>query len=260
MNVVLNNGKTFKKLIDALTSLIDATITFYYDEKEINIFEMDASHTTIAEIVLGQSMFERFDVEKTGQFSVNAQTFKLLLKRVNEQSKIKLKIKGDEDDKIFVTIYGKNGIKNKYDVKLMNVDSDRLEIPEVDYLGVATFDAAGFYRVLSNLHDINGDVTEILVGKKEIKFIVSNDNMKLKIIPESELCKICLNRFEHDEVSFNFATKYLIYAQNFLEITEGRSKISFMNDFPLAIDMKIKTGKDANDSKIYLHIAPRIDD
>tara|TARA_R110002050_G_scaffold172553_6_gene304800 strand:+ start:775 stop:1221 length:447 start_codon:yes stop_codon:yes gene_type:complete len=140
----------------------------------------------------------------------------------------------------------------------MDIDQDRLGIPETSYDAEVTMPAAEFQRICRDL-TILGDTVNICASKEGVKFSVSGDlgNGNIQVMQttevdakEEESTKIVLQ----DKVELTFALRYL---NMFTKATplSGTVKLMMSNSVPLVVEYKIeKMGH------VRFYLAPKIEE
>ena len=142
-------------------------------------------------------------------------------------------------------------------MKLMDIDSEHLGIPDQEYKCVVKLPAGEFQRIIRDL-SVLGDTCTIGCTKEGVKFTVSGDmgtgNVTLKqsgaVDKEEDQVVI-----EMDEpVELTFALRYLNF---FTKATPLSSQVtlSMSADVPLVVEYTIE-----NMGYVRFYLAPKIDD
>merc|ERR1712167_533324 len=146
-----------------------------------------------------------------------------------------------------------------FELKLMDIDSEHLGIPDTDYKAQIKMPANEFQRICRDLA-ILGDTVTIAIGKEGVKFSVSGEmgsgNMTLRpntSVETKEEDQIPVD-FE-EPVSLNFALRYLNF---FTKATPLSSTVtlSLSKDVPLVVEYRMS--EDLGHLRFYL--APKIED
>merc|ERR1712167_500440 len=137
-----------------------------------------------------------------------------------------------------------------FELKLMDIDSEHLGIPDTEYKCQIKMPASEFQRICRDLA-ILGDTVTIAVSKDGVKFSVSGEmgsgNMTLRQNSSGDT-KV------EEPVTLNFALRYL----NFFTKATPLSSTVILNlskDVPLVVEYRIEeTGH------IRFYLAPKIED
>lgn len=157
---------------------------------------------------------------------------------------------------IYIYIYADQERLSEFDLKLMDIDSEQLGIPDSDYAATVKMPASEFQRICKDLSTI-GDTVEIGVTKDAVKFSTKGDIGSANVLcrqnksADSEECtEIQIN----EPVALNFALRYL---NSFAKATPLSSNVvlKLSKELPGLVQYHIE---DAGDLSFFL--APKLDD
>jgi len=144
-----------------------------------------------------------------------------------------------------------------FELKLMDIDSEHLGIPDTEYSARVKMPAADFQRICRDLSSI-GDTVLISVTKEGIKFSVSGDigsanvtcRQNTSVDEDQEPTVIDLD----EPVALTFAMRYLI---SFTKATPLSSSVtlSMSKDLPIVVEYRI-----ADMGYVRYYLAPKIDE
>ena len=144
-----------------------------------------------------------------------------------------------------------------FDVKLMDIDSEHLGIPDTEYKATVKMSAAEFQRIMRDLATI-GDTVTIACTKEAVKFSVEGD-----IGSGNVLCRhnATVDKDEQptiieleEPVSLNFALRYLNHFAKATPLSESVT-LCMSPDVPLVTEYKI-----GDMGNIRYYLAPKIDE
>merc|ERR1712167_351478 len=145
-----------------------------------------------------------------------------------------------------------------FELKLMDIDSEHLGIPDTDYKAQIKMPANEFQRICRDLA-ILGDTVTIAIGKEGVKFSVSGEMGSGNMTPRPNTS---VDTKEEDQisvdfeepVSLNFALRYLNF---FTKATPLSSTVtlSLSKDVPLVVEYRIQEY-----GHVRYYLAPKIDD
>merc|ERR1711866_15775 len=129
------------------------------------------------------------------------QTDALKLKWKNEADTVTFQCEGGDQDRI-----------SEFDLKLMQIESEHMEIPEQQYRVTAKMPSAEFQKICRDLKEF-GETMQIKANKEGITFSVQGDvgsgNVMLKP-RESEKQEEKVSLTVHEPVTATFALRYLV--------------------------------------------------
>merc|ERR1711976_1157374 len=125
---------------------------------------------------------------------------------------IRLKAKSDADTVTFQCEGGDQDRISEFDLKLMQIESEHMEIPEKQYKVVAKLPSSEFQKICRDLKEF-GETMQISASKEGIKFSVAGDvgagNVMLKP-RQAEKPEEQVSLTIHEPVIATFALRYLV--------------------------------------------------
>jgi len=189
---------------------------------------------------------------------INLTSLTKILKCANNDDK--LKIRADEGNLATATFIfeSPDGTRtSQFTLKLMDINQQRLGIPQTDYKASVRLSSAEFQRISRDMGVI-GEAVGVSVRKDEVRFTVSGD------IGGGEICLKQGGSADgagetvvecSEPVSSTFALKYFVFFSKATALSD--TVIIQMNpDVPISIQYRM------NDSAGYIryYLAPKIDD
>ncbi|KAJ7283227.1 proliferating cell nuclear antigen, N-terminal domain-containing protein [Mycena rebaudengoi] len=146
----LAEAGTLKKLLDAIKELV-TDANFECTEEGVNLQAMDNSHVALVAVHLAAAGFKRYRCDRPMPLGVNLASLTKVLKCAKDDDECTLKAADDAD--ILNLVYeAKNSDRiAEYDMKLMDIDSDTLGIPDTDYDAEIVMSSAEFSRIVRDL-------------------------------------------------------------------------------------------------------------
>jgi proliferating cell nuclear antigen len=144
-----------------------------------------------------------------------------------------------------------------FDLKLMDIESEHLGIPDTEYAAVVKMPSAEYARICKDMSTI-GDTVVISATKDGVKFSTSGDvgtaniSLKQNASADKEDDKVVVEMQE--PVSLTFALRYL---NSFSKATglSGTVKLSISKDLPVMVEYPI-----AEMGHVRFFLAPKIED
>ncbi|KAJ6516453.1 proliferating cell nuclear antigen, N-terminal domain-containing protein [Mycena sanguinolenta] len=164
----LEEAGTLKKLLDAIKELV-TDANFECNEEGLNLQAMDNSHVALVSVYMEAAGFKRYRCDRPMPLGVNLGSLTKVLKCAKDDDECTLKA-ADEADVLNLVYEAKNSDRiAEYDMKLMDIDSDTLGIPDTDYDAEVTMPSAEFARIVRDLSAL-GESVRIEVSKEGVRF------------------------------------------------------------------------------------------
>jgi proliferating cell nuclear antigen len=252
----LIQGSLFKKIIESIRELVtDANLEC--NESGISMQAMDSSHVSLCALQLKSEGFDHFRCDKSLSLGINTPNLNKVLKCAGNDDVVTIKSE-EGTDNLALNFESPNQDRiSEFELKLMDIDSEHLGIPETEYKCNVRLPAAEFQRIIRDL-GVLGDTCAISVNKEGIKFSSSGDlgtgNIILKhntsVDKEDEAVVIDMQ----EPVELNFAIRYL---NLFCRATSlgPTVTLSMSPDVPIVVEYPI-----SDFGYIRFYLAPKIDE
>jgi proliferating cell nuclear antigen len=252
----LLSGKVLKQLIEAIVNLVtDANIDC--SEEGLSIQAMDSSHVSLVAVALRSEGFDHYRCDRPISLGFNSASMGKILKCAGNDDIITLKA-DDTADTLTLMFESQNQERvSDFEMKLMDIDSEQLGIPETAYKTVVKMPSAEFQRIIRDL-SILGDTCVVSVTKEGIRFSVTGDlgtgNVLIKKTNSVEKDEEAVIIEVDEPVELTFALRYLNF---FTKATPlgGAVVLSMSPDVPVVVEYPIE---EIGHVKYYL--APKIDE
>lgn len=252
----LTQGRVFKQLIEALKDLVqDANADC--SEDGLSIQAMDSSHVSLVAVELRSGGFDHYRCDRTISLGFNSANMSKILKCAGNDDVITLKAEDTADSLMLMFESPSQDRIADFELKLMDIDSEQLGIPDTDYKCTIKMPSSEFQRIIRDLQ-VLGDTCVISCTKEGVRFSVSGDlgtgNVLIRSnsTPEKEEDQVLIDMEE--PVELTFALRYLNF---FTKATSlGPSVIISMSpDVPVVVEYPIEES-----GHIKYYLAPKIDE
>lgn len=169
----------------------------------------------------------------------------------------------DDGDKITMTFEAKNESEvSEYEVKLMNLDSEYLGIPDTSYSVQIKMPAHKFQRICKDLSQI-GDAVTISCAKDCVRFAANGDlgsgTVKLNQTASPDKPNESVTVRMSEPICLSFAVKYL---NHFAKATPLASQVSLSlaPDVPLVVEYSIEDEDSSEVGHLRYYLAPKIEE
>jgi proliferating cell nuclear antigen PCNA len=228
-----------------------------YKKNELYIQGMDKAHVCLFEVKLQNSWFNEYKSKDDDEFvTVDSHIFFNILSIIEEKQTLCLWYDShSEADKLNIDCKSSNDVKGEYNkffnIPLVDIDSNLLEIPEVEYDVDFSIKAKKMCDITSQLL-IFGDIMNIKCGEDEILIGCNGVNGEMSVnIPIDDLSEYSIAEGETMNVSYS-----LTYLSKMCMTTKLSSEIEFgvSTEYPMRIKYSLGEG-----SRFLFFIAPKIE-
>merc|ERR1712238_37793 len=210
MEAHLQQAVLLKKVVDAMKDLCK-DVNFDCSEKGIQVQSMDSSHVALVSLLLRESAFSEFRCERPMSLGMNVESLSKILKMCSASDTLKVRWQSGADTVSFQCEGGEDRIAD-FDLKLMQIESEHMEIPEQQYKVVAKLPSGEFQKICRDLRGF-GETMQVKASKEGITFSVQGDvgagNVLLKP-READKVEDRVTLTVHEPVTATFALRYLV--------------------------------------------------
>jgi proliferating cell nuclear antigen len=253
----LQQAVLLKKVVDAMKDLCK-DVNFDASEKGLQVQSMDSSHVALVSLLLRESAFSDFKCDRPASLGMNVDSLGKILKMCGPNDSLKLRFATDADVVSFQCESGEDDRIADFELKLMQIESEHMEIPEQQYKVVAKLPSAEFQKICRDLKEF-GETMQVKASKEGITFSVQGDmgagNVMLKP-REAEKPEDKVTLTVHEPVTATFALRYLV---NFAKAAPlcGTVELGLGPDAPLLVRYNLEN---ADNGHLQFYLAPKIDE
>nr|ACE79244.1 proliferating cell nuclear antigen [Prorocentrum donghaiense] len=253
----LQQAVLLKKVVDATKDLCK-DVNFDCSEKGLQVQSMDSSHVALVSLLLRESAFSDFKCDRPTSLGMNVDSLGKILKMCGQNDSLKLRWQNDADLVSFQCESGEDDRIADFDLKLMQIESEHMEVPEQHYKVVAKLPSAEFQKICRDLKEF-GETMQLKATKEGITFSVQGDmgsgNVMLKP-REAEKPEDKVSVTVHEPVTATFALRYLV---NFAKAAPlcGTVELGLGPDAPLLVKYHLEN---ADNGHLQFYLAPKIDE
>jgi len=218
---------------------------------------MDSSHVSLVSLKLDSDGFEHFRCDRSFSMGMNLANMNKMLKCAGNDDIITIKADDQGDAVTFMFESPQQEKISDFELKLMDIDSEHLGIPQTAYQATVEMSSAEFQRICRDLSTI-GDSVVISVNKEGVKFQTTGDigaanitcRQDKKVDKEGEEVKVRMD----EPVTLTFALRYLNSFTKATPLSTSVS-ISMSKDLPIVVEYKI-----GDMGYVRYFLAPKIED
>jgi|TARA_Y100000389_G_scaffold204767_1_gene259508 proliferating cell nuclear antigen len=186
MKLVTIQASAFKSTFEVLKDILN-DVNIYFKPQGMYIITLDTARTSLIDMFLAADNFEEYECTQDEIIAgINiSNTFKLL-KTITNNDVLKIEINSKEYMDIEITSETKK-TQTKFQLKLLDINESRIEVPEVTMTTVTTLPSVDFQRLCRDMGNIGSEI-EIKRSGKEITLQCEGDfaNQKTTINCQDE--------------------------------------------------------------------------
>lgn len=257
LEATIDQAATLKKTLDAVKELV-SDANFDCSDSGIALQAMDNSHVALVALLLRATAFQPYRCDSALSLGISLASLSKILKCANNDDIVTISADDGQDSLKLMFESKKQERVSEYELKLMDIDAERLGIPDTPYEAVIKMSSVEFQRICRDLLTISESIV-IDVTKDGIKFSASGDLGSGAVFIKNG------SSIEEDEenstsihlsspVSLTFSLKYLV---NFTKATplSATVNLSMSNEVPLLVEYKV-----SEVGHIRYYLAPKIGD
>jgi proliferating cell nuclear antigen len=245
--------------IDALTSLfqhmkpISEHVNIHFDSDRMYIQTMDNSRISILEVTIPSSWFTKYECPKAFMLGLSSS---ILYKILNSRDKAQaIAMKYDENADIFcmdMSSEHKSVFDKHFEVPLVDLETEVMEIPEMEYQAEMGMPSLTFSVLISQLKAF-GDTLDICCNENKIELVSkSTENGKMSVVVSiDDLSSFSIEEECELNMSFSMTHLHMICAN---------SKLSKEVEIKLRKDSPIRIDYSNEEMQVRYYLAPKISD
>jgi len=245
-----------KQIIESIKDLVnDCNVDC--NEEDISIQSMDSAHVSLVAVRLSSAAFDHFRCDRPNSLGINTANMSKIFKMLNNEDTVTFKAEDNADTLTILFEGSKNDTIADFELKLMDIESEQLGIPDTPYKCTIKMPAREFERIVRDLQ-VLGDTCTIGCGKEGVRFSVSgnigtgNILVRANSTTDKEKDQVIIDMEE--PVELNFALRYLNFFTKATSLAD-HVVISMSPEVPIVIEYPIE---DFGHVKYYL--APKIEE
>ena len=265
MNVVITNkekAKAFTSMFQNM-KLFCEHINLMFEPTRLYAQGMDSSHISVFEIFIPSGWFDEYKQEGTVVLGITTQMFFRILNTREESQQINIDYREEDSDKLFVHfISSKTSFDKHFELPLVELESEMMEIPAVDYKAEFSLVSSNFASIIGQLKQFGADL-QIHCNEDELRLTAkSNESGNMSVVvPIDDLSLFAINEGETIDMSFSLSHLHNICA--FHKVSDNIN-IKISDNYPLKTTYLLEPAGDDDDidekARIVVFLAPRIAD
>ena len=182
MKLVITEPKKVKAFATIFKQLknVTADVNIDFTEDTMYIQGMDSAHACLFELLLQKEWFTEYAVNKPFAMGIHCEFMFKMIECLEDGQKITMYMK-ETADKLsvdFDSLEDSNTIRKSFEMPLMNIDSEHLQVPEMDYEADISILSDEFSDLISQL-SIFGDDLQVNCNMETIDLTASGEMGKM---------------------------------------------------------------------------------
>lgn len=247
-----------RKLFESIGDLA-TDVNLEFSAGGMSVSAMDSSHVCLFEFLLPPGQAEKYTVAHNQSVGVNVHNLLKVFRCAGSNDSVELRVpETAASDEIEVLFESPSEDKSSsFVLKLMDLDVERLETPDVQYEAVVTMGSVELQRIFRNLSSI-GDTVDISASGGRVEFSTNGDLGRARVAlvdSETDEGKAVTEIRCEGSVGNTFALRYM---NSFTKATplSTNVKISMIKDQPVRVQYSLDDG----DGFVRFYLAPKISD
>ena len=147
---------SFRNIFEVLKDIIN-DINIYFDSTGIRISTLDTARVSLVHMVLGAENFEEYSCPTEIIAGLNIGNTYKLLKSITNNDTLSISINGPEFMDIVIHNESKKSM-SKFSLKLLDIDEEVLDIPDINMDMVTTLPSVDFQRICRDMGNLSNDI------------------------------------------------------------------------------------------------------
>ena len=250
MNLRFPSSFEMKTFLDHVAPLTDNGI-FLIAKKGLSFQAMDGSHVALLEFFLAASYFNVFQLNKAKSLGVSLVALAKVFKQIPKESTI---VWTEKKDKVIMLVETSTTQSAKWELPLMNIDTEQLAIPDTRYPCVLTLPTKRLYHLLNNLSSsLGADTVEMFMDETELQLTAENASGMNATLREKVDVSLSIRCIEPQKCSL--ALGFLLKFVKASPLTE-KVTVSLLEDNPVKVSYVLPEEK----GFMHFFLAPKIDE
>ena len=243
-------SNALRTLVEVLKDVLN-DINIEFDETGMKIMAMDGSHVALIHMKLHAEKFESYYCAEKLGVGISMTAWYKLMKTVNNSDTVSMFIDSDNNHELGITI--ENADKNScttFMLKLLDVDDDELNIPDVEINCIVTMPSNDFQRMCRDMLNI-GDTVELTSTNEGLLFRCNGDFARQETLIGETTHGLTFNKKDDEVITGKFALKYINLFTKSTNLC-NTIELYLKPDYPLILKYNV-----ANLGEIRFCLAPK---
>ena len=243
-------SSALRTLIEVLKDVLN-DVNIVFDASGIKIMAMDGSHVALIHMKLDADKFEHYFCSERLNLGVCMGSWFKLMKTVNNCDTVALFVDENNPNELGISI--ENADKNSsttFMLKLLDIDSHDLNIPDVEINCIVTMPSNDFQRMCRDMLNI-GDTVQITSDSEGLHFRCNGDFASQETLIGEATHGLVFSKRDDESISGSFALKYINFFTKSTNLC-NTIELYLKENYPLILKYNV-----ANLGEIRFCLAPK---
>jgi proliferating cell nuclear antigen len=231
-------------------------VNIMLDEERMFIQAMDSGHVSVIELNIPAVWFDKYEVANNTTIGINSLILSKILSTRDKSQHIELEYDDNGEDRMTIRFVSddKSIFDKTFEVPLVDLDSEMMTIPAVEYNAEFSLPSANFASLVNQLK-LFGETMDIDCSEENIALYSDSQDcgkMSAKISIE-DLTSFAIDEGEHLNMSFSLAHLHSIAQFNKLA---KEVELKLKHNHPIQVVYNLG----GEDTTLRFYLAPKIGD
>jgi proliferating cell nuclear antigen len=246
-------GGTIRTLFEVLKEIVH-DVSLRFDSTGVRLLTMDGARCALVYLKLRAESFEEYHCTSSFDVGINMASMFKLVRTTGSHDTVTMYMDASSTNELGITIQNaeKNSITD-FKMKLLDVDSEEIKIPDVDFDSVITMPSAYFQRICRDMLNISDTMTISSQGTQLVLGCNGDFARQETVIGEAD-AGMSVSAKSNKKIEGRFSLKYLSLfckAANLCNTIE----LFLKESYPLILKYNV-----ASLGEIRFCLAPKVDD
>jgi proliferating cell nuclear antigen len=264
MNITIsepNKAELFTSVFKEI-KLFTNDVNIMFESERMYIQSMDTSRVMLFEIVFSKEWFDKYEQTVSSSLGISSILLAKVLGTRDKHQTIDIQYDNDSDnnsDKLSLQFQSniRGEFTKHFEIPLMDIESDTLNIPETDYSVEIVMDSDSFMKLMNQFKDF-GENLDIQINQDKLLFCAKNgETEKMSVeIKTDDVDSFCIDE-DVGTIQLCFSMKYLQNISKYGKISK-KIELKIVESQPMKITYFFIDEEHTN--KINFFLAPKIGD
>jgi proliferating cell nuclear antigen len=218
---------------------------------------MDSAHVCLFELNLVADWFGEFEIEEDGiSVGVASSLFCKMIDCITEDQTITITM-GEDDDRISVDLVGGKGLNKYFELPLIDIDVESMEIPDTEYTVDMILKSDLFSELVDEFALFN-EVLNLKCTEEFVQMTANGEAGKMSVnMKNDDIIELAIE--EESDTQLSFSLLYLHKMCMFRKLSPTLS-LHLSVDIPMKLEYKLGDNSEEDPNYMRFFLAPKIDD
>ncbi len=236
-------------------------INVVFEKHQLYIQCIDNSHVAIMELRIPNAWFARYDHNSSANITIGMNVvlfYRILSAREKNQQIHLLFGEGDDNLTFHLTSENKAEFDKHFEMPLVDVDAEMMDIPAIDYQAELSLSSPHFYGLVHQLK-MFGDTMDIQCSEDKI-LLASHSHNQGKMFVEINIDDLSSFAIEEGgKLNLSFSLAYLNNIMQYHKISK-EVELGFSESTPMKLKFVLLSSTEETPLELAFYLAPKIND